>query len=207
MISSIPLRAAPLVLALACLPPAAAHATDAVQDPERLVRSTTAALQAAVRALPEHARDDSVRLQTLFERHVLPQVDIDLLSRLLLGRHHWQSATDAQRAAFGAEVAKLLARSYSTALAELADADVEYRPVEYRGDDRARVRTDVRIGGGMTMPVTYKLRFNGGRWWLYDLSLGGVSMVAMHERMFAARLRAVGLDRLIAQLEAMSRKS
>ena len=192
-----------LVLALAGALPATADDLDGAQGPEELVHETTEAVRQAVLAMPEELRDDEARLQALFSAHVAPQVDFRRLSRRLLGPGHWEIASDAQRTAVSEEVAKLMARSYSSALAEIVDAEVTHQPVEYLDDGTARVVSDVRVGIGLPVSAIWRLHRDRDRWWVYDLSLGGVSLITTHQRSFAAFLRAGGLDRLIARLEAL----
>ena len=126
----------------------AASASTALADeaPMVLVRSTAGELFERVRADREALRRDPASLHAMLERLLLPHVDLERTSRLVLGKH-WRRATPPQRDDFMHQFRDLLMRTYATALVEFADVSVEYLDTRYSEDRSAAI---VRTGKTMS---------------------------------------------------------
>ena len=56
-------------------------------------------------------------------------------------------------------------------------------------------------GSGKSVQVTYRLKDNGGDWFVYDVLISGVSVVDEAREMFDAIIKAEGIDGMKDDLE------
>jgi phospholipid transport system substrate-binding protein len=66
--------------------------------------------------------------------------------------------------------------------------------------DRAIVETQI-LGDGRPILVTYRLKNNDGKWYVYDLLIRGESVVTESRELFDAIVKAEGLEGLKSDLE------
>ncbi len=191
-------------LALGLLAAAAAGlpaARAAAAGPEQLVRDITAQVRQALARQAGRIAEDPAVVHRIVEAHVLPHVDFERMSRLVLGKH-WRRATPDQRRRFVEGFRALLVRTYSTALADSADIEIDFLPSRPGpGPGEVEVRTEIRQPGGLGIPVSYRLhRATDGRWKAYDMSIEGVSLVGTYRSSFGAEIERAGLEALIRRL-------
>ena len=169
--------------------------------PMLLVRTTTAELFAQVRADRDALRADPSGLHAMLERLLLPHVDLERTSRLVLGKH-WRRASPPQRDDFMHQFRELLLRTYATALVEFADVSVDYLDTRYSEDgDGAIVRTRVNLSDGRPpVGIDYRLGNGDGGWKVFDVSVGGVSLVTTYRASFSEEVGRVGLEGLLRTL-------
>ena len=160
--------------------------------------------QTAIDAKHEH-------LYELVEQVLLPHVDLDVMSRYVLGKN-WRVATTEQRERFSSEFKNLMIRFYVSALledpAELAsllentDSLISYLPVETdENTKKTRVRAEVHLpNGGPRVPVSFSLFLKQGKWMMYDVNVDGISLVSNYRSSFATEVRRDGLDTLIERI-------
>ena len=124
--------------------------------------------------------------------------DIDEISRRTLGRH-WQSLTAAERAEFVQAFGDLLRRSY---FMKIDGQSVEKIALvgEAIDDDQAIVRTTLKTRQGSQIPVDYHMVRGGDRWRAYDVSIGGVSLVANYRSQFERIIQRTSYQQLVKQV-------
>lgn len=151
------------------------------------------------------AHGDQTAIEKLVNRLLVPHVDLDRASILVLG-DHWRNATPEQRARFVDEFRSFLVRFYSGALASYvksnavpADVIRFDRPPALQSETQALVHSVVRQDDGKTVPVEYRLYWSDG-WRVIDVSVGGISIARNYRSQFASRVAQVGMDGLIAEL-------
>ncbi len=160
---------------------------------------------------------EPVHLFEVVEQVLLPHVDMDVLSRYVLGKY-WRTANEAQRDRFRREFKDFLVRFYVSAMLDdltgidefLANSKkmIKYLPVSV--DDSTRkttVRAEVNMSnGGPKIPVSFNLFLNAeGKWMLYDVNVDGISLVTNYRSSFAAEIKRDGLDALLDRLAERNR--
>ncbi|MCG5500666.1 MlaC/ttg2D family ABC transporter substrate-binding protein [Ectothiorhodospira lacustris] len=187
-----------LVLVLSLVPAAAT-----TQDPVKLVEQTSAQVLNKLRKDPERTRNDPDFLYGLVDDIILPILDFQGMSRLILARH-WRTATPEQRERFVDAFQNTLMRTYTLQMAEHMDKDIRVLPHRSRQDERmASVATEIVMGQGRSnIPVIYSLRPVDGEWKVFDLTVEGLSFVTNFRTNFGAEVERHGLDALIERLEA-----
>lgn len=173
----------------------------AEDDPQALVSTTTAELFARVQGQREALRAEPASFHPMVEKVLLPHVDLERTSRLVLGKH-WRRATAPQRKDFMAEFRALLLRTYSTAIIEFADVNVVYLDTRF-SDNRqdAIVRSRVRFTDGRPdVAIDYRLGRDTGAWKVFDVIVGGISLVTTYRTSFGNEVSRGGLDGLVSTL-------
>jgi phospholipid transport system substrate-binding protein len=169
------------------------------EQPVDVIQSATDKVLAELEAAPE-IRSDPARLNRVIQKHIVPHVDFVTLSRLTLGKN-WQQATPEQRSVFAREFGTLLIKTYSTALAEYANEEIEFLSSSVSADKRrSTVRTRIVQKGRAPLAVDYSLIQAGNTWKIYDVGIEGVSLAINYRTTFALEIRNHGIDGLIERL-------
>lgn len=188
-----------LAFLLTCLVATSGFATDA--GPDALVKNVTAEVLDAVRKDADIRNGNSQKTLDLVETKVLPHFNFLRMTRLALGRDGRQ-ATPEQVKVLADEFRTLLVRTYSKALTEFRDQQITFRPFSMKpAETDVRVRTDVKQSGGKPITMDYYLEKTPDGWKVYDMEVGGVSLVTNYRSTFSQEIRANGIDGLIHSLQ------
>ena len=101
----------------------------------------------------------------------------------------------------------MLVRTYSSALSTYRDHKFDFRPLRAKPTD-TDVTVQVRIMQGGREPVSleYDMERTSSGWKVYDVRVGGVSLVANYRTEFANEIRTNGIDGLIRGLAAKNKR-
>jgi len=199
MIKSVVIGVA-LLAAGAASSQAPAVAKSASVAPDVLVRDLSNEVLATIKADKALASGDVNRVQKLVDEKVLPYVDFEKMTQLAVGRG-WRQATPEQRAALTREFRILLVRTYSGALSQVTDHQVQLRPFRTQpGDTDVLVRTSVVASRGDPIQLDYRLEKTEAGWKIYDVNILGVWLVENYRTQFASQINAGGVDGLVKTL-------
>ena len=100
-----------------------------------------------------------------------------------------------------------LVRTYAKALTEYKNQTVHYKPFTLKaGETDVRVRTEIKqSGAGKNIELDYWLEKSPTGWKVYDIEVGGISIVTNYRESFAAEVRNNGIDGLIKSLQAKNK--
>lgn len=135
------------------------------------------------------------------ERYLLPNVDVNGMSRSVLGRLAWNKATAAEKKEFTKAFTQLVIRTYASPLAEYSGETVKFAP--YRDSENSRftrVNSVISRSNGQRIPLSYNLVSKDGQWKIYDLSVEGVSLLQSFRSQFGQVLQSSSMHDLIAQM-------
>lgn len=168
-----------------------------VADAEALVKNTTDQMLAALKDNPSNVYD-------LVEQIILPNFSFEKMSKLVLTRS-WNSATRDQKIRFMKTFRELLVRTYSTALVDAAGklSRINY-DTQRSSSKKAIVYTKVyRTDQATPIQADYAMYYNekDGKWEVYNVTVGGVSLVTNYRNEFEDYLRSGGMDKLIQIVE------
>jgi phospholipid transport system substrate-binding protein len=169
---------------------------------ETLIKSTTNEVLNALKA-------DSSQIYSLVEKIVLPHFDFERMSKLVLAKN-WRRITDDQKIRFANEFSGLLVRTYSAALVEAAGKvrKFEYSTVD-KGSNPPRATVSSKVyqkGKPKPIEVDYDMYSLRGQWKVYNLKVGGVSLVNNYRTEFAKDINKMGIEGLINKLKNKNRK-
>lgn len=173
----------------------------AASSPVDMLQSVTTQM---LTSLQQTQNRNARSLYSLVKRILLPHVNLDLMSELVVGKY-WANASPAQRSQFKNEFTQFVTRTYSTALNSYSNEKVRYFPI--RGGvsgNRVQVNSAIDQNNGSSVSVVYRLVQTGGDWKVYDFSVEGVSIVENYRSQFADVLRTDGIDGLIQRLHAQN---
>ena len=213
-----PLRAFGTWLASLLLLASLSSPANASIPPQVMLESVTEEIITVLKREQEAIHREPTYLFDLVEQVLLPHVDMEVMSRYVLGKY-WRTATAEQRTRFSEEFKNLLVRFYVSALIDdtakldevLANTEnlVNYLPVNV--DDSTRkttVRAEVNMpNSGPKVPVSFNLFLNAkGEWLMYDVNVDGISLVTNYRSNFATEIKREGLDALIDSLAKRNRE-
>jgi phospholipid transport system substrate-binding protein len=141
----------------------------------------------------------------VIEQKVLPHFNFTAMAALAMGQN-WGKASPEQRKRLTEEFRTLLVRTYASALAAYSEQKLDFRPLRAKATD-TDVTVNVRVlqPGAQPVPIDYSMEKTATGWKVYDVMVGGVSLVANYRTEFANTVRASGIDGLIKSLHAKNR--
>jgi len=175
--------------------------------PEQLIRSVTNEVLEIVRKDKDIQTGNTKKAIELVEAKVLPYFDFNHMTRLALARD-WRQASPRQQNTLADEFRTLLVRTYSKALSEYKNQTVEFRPFKMQpGETDVKVRTQIEQAGAKPIGLDYYLEKQANGWKVYDIEVGGVSLITNYRGEFSTQVREGGIDGLIAALKAKNKGS
>jgi len=193
------------LLLLAAALAAAAPARAADMPPDVLVKSVTLEVVDLISKDKEIRSGNRAKLIGLINDKVLPHFNFTSMTALAMGQN-WNKATPEQKKRLTDEFKTLLVRTYASALAAYSDQKFDFRPLRARPND-TDVTVNVRVlqPGTQPVPIDYSMEKTAGGWKVYDVMVGGVSLVANYRTEFANVVRESGIDGLIRSLNNKNR--
>ncbi|HEU4351025.1 MAG TPA: ABC transporter substrate-binding protein [Burkholderiales bacterium] len=194
------LKAALLMLALVA-PPAVAQEV----PPDTLVKNVTLEVVDLIAKDKEIKAGSRAKLVAVIEAKVLPHFNFTAMTALAMGQN-WTKASAEQRKELTEEFRTLLVRTYASALAAYSEQKFDFRPLRAKATD-TDVTVNVRVLQPGAQPVTldYSMEKTANGWKVYDVMVGGVSLVANYRTEFANTVRASGIDGLVKDLRAKNK--
>lgn len=193
-----------MTFAAATLVAAAANSQNPA--PDAMVRDMSNDVLTTIKADKALASGDMARVQKLVDEKILPYVDFQKMTQLAVGRG-WRQANPEQRAALTREFRTLLVRTYSGALSQVKDHQVQMRPFRAQPNDTdVLVRTSIVASRGDPIQLDYRLEKSDASWKIYDVNILGVWLVENYKTQFASEINANGIDGLIKSLTERNNK-
>jgi phospholipid transport system substrate-binding protein len=169
--------------------------------PDALVKTVTL----EVVELISKEKGSRAKIVSVIEEKVLPHFNFTAMTALAMGQN-WPKANPEQKKRLTEEFRTLLVRTYASALAAYSEQKFDFRPLRAKPTD-TDVTVNVRVlqPGGQPVTIDYSMEKTANGWKVYDVMVGGVSLVANYRTEFANAVRASGIDGLIKDLQAKNR--
>ena len=191
------------LLASLLIAAAAAHAQ--FEAPDVLVKNVTTEVVELIAKDKDIRAGDRARLVQLIEARVLPHFSFQSMTALAMGQS-WRQANPEQRKRLVEEFKTLLVRTYASALAAYSEQRFDFRPLRARpADTDVTVQVRVLQSGAQPVPIDYSMEKTASGWKVYDVMVGGVSLVANYRTEFNATIREAGIDGLIKSMQTKNR--
>jgi len=188
-----------LAAALLALAAASAFAQEA---PDALVKRVSQDTIGIIKSDPKVQAGDQQRIREVVETKLLPYFDFERITALAMGRN-WRQASPEQQKQLVEQFRQLLVRTYSGALAQYRDQTIEYKPLRAEaGATDVTVRTEVVRPGQTPVQIDYGMAKEDSGWKVYDVIVGGVSLVTNYRDEFNAQIKSGGVDGLLKTLQA-----
>ena len=126
--------------------------------------------------------------------------DLSETAKRALGRH-WQARTAAEREEFTRLFADFLENSYLSKVSLYSGERVNYVSESIDGD-YAIVGARILSKQGTEIPVDARMLRRGDRWYIYDISIEGISMVNNYRSQFNTIIQKSSYEQLVQRLRA-----
>jgi phospholipid transport system substrate-binding protein len=173
--------------------------------PDVLVRNVTTDVVELITRDKEIRSGDRAKLIEVIEAKVLPHFSFQAMTALAMGQS-WNKATPEQKKRLIEEFKTLLVRTWASALAAYSEQRFDYRPLRAKPTD-TDVTVQVRViqSGAQPVPIDYSMEKTPGGWKVYDVMIGGVSLVANYRTEFNYTVREAGVEGLLKNMQAKNR--
>jgi phospholipid transport system substrate-binding protein len=177
----------------------------AQEAPDQLVKTVTLEVVDLITKDREIQAGNRAKLIQLIDAKVLPHFNFSAMTALAMGQS-WNKATPEQKKRLTDEFRTLLVRTYASALAAYSEQKFDFRPLRAKPTD-TDVTVQVRVlqPGAQPVPIDYSMEKTASGWKVYDVMVGGVSLVANYRTEFNNVVRDSGIDGLVKNLNAKNR--
>jgi phospholipid transport system substrate-binding protein len=157
---------------------------------------------AEIKARKQELIADPKKLDALIDEKVMPNVNFRRMTQLVVGRP-WREATPEQREQITKEFRTLLVKTYSGALSQVGDQQLQVDRLRARPEDTdVIVNSRVIQKGAPPVDLAYRVEKKEGKWLIYDLSVLGLWLVDSYKTQFGPVLSNSGVEGLIKTLQA-----
>jgi len=168
--------------------------------PDVLVKNVT---NEVIEIIQKDIQDgDRRKMIALIDAKVLPHFNFQAMTASAVGRN-WDKATPEQKTKLAEEFKTLLVRTYASALASYSTQRFDFRPLRAKPTD-TDVTVNVRVVQAGQQPVTidYDMEKRPNGWKVWDVRVGGISLVANYRTEFDNVVRDKGIDGLLKALQS-----
>jgi ABC-type transporter MlaC component len=146
---------------------------------------------------------DENYLRTKVDELVIPKLDIELMSKIVLGKKNWTSMNPILRMKFQQAFRSLMVKTYMKSLTSFDGEKIKFLPYKKgKRPDIARVKSVYLLNEG-ELRVNYSLKLNkSAEWKVYDINIDGISLIKNYRSDFKSHIERDGIDSLIEELEA-----
>ncbi len=199
-------RIAQVILSL-LLPLAAPLALAAELAPDAQMKAMSEQVIGAIKKDKEILAGNPKRIAELVETKILPHFDFVRMTQMAMGPN-WRRATREQQEQLTREFRTLLVHTYSGALTRYRDQTLDFKPARVQpGDSEVTVRSELRQPGAQAIAIDYQMQKEDAGWKVYDVKVGGVSLVTTYRDTFTDIVRSRGVDALVESLGNKNREN
>ncbi|MCE2980159.1 MAG: ABC transporter substrate-binding protein [Betaproteobacteria bacterium] len=171
------------------------------------MRTTTDKIIEIVKSDKAIQSGDIKRILEVAETHASPHFDFVRMTRLAMGAN-WKQANPSQQEELVRQFRALLLRTYAVALKEYRNQTIDVRPLKIpAGSTDVQVKTVVNQPGAQAIPIDYDMERTPQGWKVYDVTIGGVSLVVNFRSSFDAEIRKSGVDGLVKSIAERNRSA
>jgi len=173
--------------------------------PDALVKTVTLEVVDIIQKDKDIQSGNRQKVIALIETKVLPHFNFQAMTSSAVGLN-WNKANADQKARLMEEFKTLLVRTYASALAAYSTQKFDFRPLRAKPTD-TDVTVNVRILQSGAEPVTidYDMEKRPTGWKVWDVRVGGISLVANYRTEFDNQVRESGIDGLIKTLQTKNK--
>ena len=145
---------------------------------------------------------DENYLRAKVDELVIPKLDIELMSKIVLGKKNWTSMSPVLRMRFQQAFRSLMVKTYMKSLTSFDGEKIKFLPYKKgKRPDVARVKSVYLLNEG-ELSVNYSLKLNkSAEWKVYDINIDGISLIKNYRSDFKSHIERDGIDSLIEELE------
>jgi phospholipid transport system substrate-binding protein len=182
------------------------HAYAAEEGADALVKRISQEIIAIAKTDKSIQAGDRNKIEEVVEAKILPHVDFSRMTSLAVGRN-WRDANADQQKQLITEFRTLLIHTYSGAISQIKDQNVEFKPFRAAPEDtEVEVKSMVTQSRGEPLQLSYRLAKLPTGWKIYDINILGAWLVETYKGSFAAEVKKTGIDGLLKVLIDKNKK-
>lgn len=128
---------------------------------------------------PGNKQERRAKIRELIRDHF----DFTEMSQRSLARH-WEPRTPREKKEFVEIFSELLQASYIGKIESYTDEKITYDKETLKGDGKYAIVETTIIAKNVNIPIEYKLTLKGDKWWVYDVSIEGVSFISTYREQY-----------------------
>ncbi len=167
-------------------------------DPLEEIKQTTNKILSIVTNPALKAPSKAAEKEKLIRQAVDERFDWEEMARRALATH-WTKRTAEERKEFVRLFSDLLERTYMKKVEDYSGEKVLYDG-ETKDGDYATVRVKIVTKKNQDISVEYRLRKEGNDWFIYDVSIAGVSLVNNYRTQFNSIISQSSYENLVKRL-------
>lgn len=167
-------------------------------EPTEKIRQTTDKILSIVTDPSLKDPSKAQEREKLIRRAVDEQFDWEEMARRSLATH-WAKRTAEERKEFVRLFADLLERTYMRKVEDYSGEKVLYEG-ETKGGDYVKVKVKIVTKKNKDIHVEYRLKKEGNDWFIYDVSIEGVSLVNNYRTQFNNIIVQSSYENLVKKL-------
>ena len=170
--------------------------------PDDFLKASVAEVMSFITDNKTNLEKDDEYLVSKMNDIVIPKFDIELMSRIVLGKKHWNNISPSEKSDFLDAFKNLMVKTYMKSLTAFEGEKIKFLPYTLgKRDDIAKVKSVYLLNEG-ELPVSYRLKKTDSKWRVYDIIIDGVSLLKNYRSDFKTHVKNKGILSLIDQLNA-----
>ncbi|SDD86200.1 MlaC/ttg2D family ABC transporter substrate-binding protein [Paraburkholderia lycopersici] len=165
-------------------------------NPDAMVKTVTQQVMDQIKGDKSIQSGDISKITQLVNEKILPYTDFRRTTQLAMGRN-WRAATPEQQQQVIEQFKTLLIRTYSGALAQVRDQQIQYKPFRANPDDTDVVVRSTVLNNGQPIELDYRLYKTAQGWRVYDINVLGAWLIQAYQQQFQEKIQQGGVDGLI----------
>ncbi|MDQ9171017.1 ABC transporter substrate-binding protein [Oxalobacteraceae bacterium R-40] len=176
------------------------------EGPDALIKRISQEVMDTAKTDKEIQSGNQKKVLELVEEKILPHVNFQRMTSLAAGRF-WREATPEQQQQLTNEFRSLLVYTYSGAISQVKDQQLEFRPFRASpSDTEVEVRSQVLQPRGEPIQLNYRLEKTPAGWKIFDVNVLGAWLVESYKGSFATEIGKNGIDGLIKTLSDKNKR-
>lgn len=174
--------------------------------PDVLVKGISNEVLDIIRKDKDIQAGNTKKIVDLVETKVLPHFNFTRMTAYAVGVN-WRRASPEQQKLLIDQFRTLLVRTYSTALSSYKNQVIDFKPLRAQAaDTEVKVRSEIKQSGAQAVTIDYTMEKTPAGWKVFDVEVGGVSLVANYRETFTNEIRTAGIDGLIKTLASKNKQ-
>ena len=174
----------------------------AADDPDVFLKNSVEEISAFISDNKEMLDSDENYLKSKVDELVIPKLDIELMSKIVLGKKNWTSMNPSLHTEFQEAFRSLMVKTYMKSLTSFDGEKLKFLPYKIgKRKDLAKVKSVYLLSEG-ALNVNYSLRLDqSGIWKVYDINIDGISLLRNYRSDFRSHIERHSIDSLITELQ------
>ena len=170
-------------------------------SPDDFLKDSVVEISELVSKYKDKFESDDEFLRSKMNSVVMPKLDIELMSKIILGKKIWTSLTDQQKVEFVKAFKYRMTSTYMKSITAFDGEKVEFLPFKPgKKENIAFVKSIYLIPGG-DIAVDYRLIMKDQNWRVYDIIFDGISLMKNYRADFRQHVSENGIESLISSLK------